>query len=206
MQILYNYTNASTIWADRTAGLLEHANRTFFSPYANASNIMYEPACELINTCNYDQTSFKGYLARWLAKTSIVAPFTEPAIRALLVPSAQAAAQACSGDVDGSDSTCGGKWYIGGYDGVTGVGQELAALEVVQALLIGGAGPLLTAGDVKIEAAPTTTLVLPTSTPASSAAAKSSKVANAAAAGFSGLRDGGITVGVAGAFVAALTW
>ncbi|KAJ9618655.1 hypothetical protein H2203_008859 [Taxawa tesnikishii (nom. ined.)] len=154
--ILYNYTNASTIWADRTAGLLQAANRSFFHEYSNASNVLSEPSCEPQGTCNYDQYSFKAYMARWLAKTTIVAPFTRSAVLPMLNTSAQAAARSCSGGNDGV--TCGAKWYTGAYDGNYGVGQELSALEVVQALLISDAPALMRQDSVKIEDAPTSTL------------------------------------------------
>ena len=95
---------------------------------------MYEPACEPQDNCNADQYSFKAYLARWMAKSSVVAPYITGSVRTLLERSAQAAAQACNGGTDGS--TCGQKWYVGGYDGSYGVGQELSALETVQALLL----------------------------------------------------------------------
>lgn len=36
---LYNYTNGSQIWADRTTGLLTFIENTFFSPYPNATNM-----------------------------------------------------------------------------------------------------------------------------------------------------------------------
>lgn len=132
--MLYNFTNGSQIWEERTTGLLQSCARTFFSPYKNATNIAYEFACEEQGNCNYDQLSFKAYLARWMAKASVVAPYISEAVNRLLTPSAQAAAQACSGGEDGT--TCGQKWYVGGYDGNTGLGQELSALEVVQSLLL----------------------------------------------------------------------
>ena len=183
--ILYNYTNASTIWQDRTTGLLQAANRTFFSPYKNASNIMFETACELTNNCNNDQYSFKAYLARWLAKTSIVAPYTAPAIHTLLVASAEAAAKSCSGGTDGV--TCGEKWYTGGYDGNYGVGQQLSALEVTQALLIANAPKLRTGPEVSIQGAPTTTLNLNSATPTStSGSGVAPAAASASASGQAG--------------------
>lgn len=154
--ILYNYTNASDTWAARTTGLLEAANRTFFQAYTNASGVMVEVGCEPTGNCDDDQYSFKAYLGRWLAKTSVVAPFTAGPIKALLSSSAKAAAQSCTGPTDGV--TCGQKWYVGGYDGSYGLGQELSALEVMQGLLVGNAPMLQTNGDVKIEAAPTTTI------------------------------------------------
>jgi len=77
--------------------------------------------------------SFKAYLARWMAQAAIVAPSIKPNVTMLLSASAQAAAQACSGDFNGT--VCGQKWYVGGYDGNFGVGQQLSALETVQSLL-----------------------------------------------------------------------
>ncbi|KAI5300404.1 hydrolase 76 protein, partial [Ascosphaera atra] len=53
-----------------------------------------------------------------------------PKIRA----SAQAAAQACSGS--DTHRACGLRWTTGAYDGSTGVGEEMAALEVIQSLLV----------------------------------------------------------------------
>lgn len=53
---------------------------------------MFEPACEPIVTCNYDQTSFKGYLARWLTKSAIVYPPIVDAIRKRIQASSIAAA------------------------------------------------------------------------------------------------------------------
>lgn len=133
---LYNLTG-SDLWRQRTAGLLD-ASIVFFSPFPNASNIMYEAACETYGNCNTDQLSFKAYLARWLAKTSVLAPFTSSSIRPMLEASAQAAAASCSGGLDGV--TCGTKWFVGAWDGTWGAGQQLAALEVVQALLVADAG------------------------------------------------------------------
>lgn len=39
----------------------------------------------------------------------------------------------CTGD---NAATCGTKWYTGGYDGITGVGQDMSALETIQGLLL----------------------------------------------------------------------
>jgi mannan endo-1,6-alpha-mannosidase len=134
---LYNLTGAD-IWMQRTQGLLDAAG-IFFSPFPNASNVMYEAACEPYETCNTDQQSFKAYMSRWLAKTSVLAPFTAVNIQPMLEASALAAAASCSGGADGV--TCGTKWYTNAWDGTWGAGQQLSALEVVQALLIANAGP-----------------------------------------------------------------
>ena len=91
---------------------------------------MVEVACEDAGTCNTDQLSFKAYLSRWLAATAILAPFTAPTIQPMLATSAQAAAKQCVGGSKGT--ICGTKWTTGTWDGTTGVGQQMCALEVVQ--------------------------------------------------------------------------
>jgi len=129
-----NSSTSSSVWLDRTKGLLSHATAQFFSPYSNATNVMFEWQCEESGTCQTDQFSFKAYLSRWMTATAVLVPTLKNDILALLTPSAQAAAAACSGGTGGSQ--CGTKWYVGGYDGVTGVGQQMSALEVVVGLLI----------------------------------------------------------------------
>lgn len=94
---------------------------------------MYESACELINNCETDQFSFKAYLSRWMGEVTQVAPYTYEAIMAKLRPSAQAAAVQCTGGKRGT--SCGMKWTLGQWDGTTGVGQQMSALEVIQATL-----------------------------------------------------------------------
>lgn len=95
---------------------------------------MYEVACEPAGTCNIDQQSFKAYLARWMAATSKVAPWTSDQILPLLASSATAAAQTCVGGENGQ--MCGTKWNFQGYDGGLGVGQQMNALEIIQSNLI----------------------------------------------------------------------
>ena len=51
-----------------------------------------------------------------------------------LLASAQAAAKSCNpGGAAGA--TCGEKWTTGSYDGSTGVGQQMSALEIIGSLL-----------------------------------------------------------------------
>lgn len=103
---------------------------------------MYEVACEPNGKCDVDQRSFKAYLARWMAATTKIAPWTHDLIMPKLKASAQAAAKQCSGGTDGK--TCGLKWTTGGvWDGSYGVGEQMSALEVIQSLLIDQvSGPL----------------------------------------------------------------
>jgi mannan endo-1,6-alpha-mannosidase len=134
---MFDFMNGDKTWKDRTAGFLKHAETLFFKPYDNATDVMYEWACETGESgrhCNLDQQSFKAYLSRFMAKTAIMAPFTKDTITKYLKASAVGAAKSCSGGTDGT--TCGSKWYTGAWDGTSGVGQQLSALEVTQSLLM----------------------------------------------------------------------
>lgn len=131
--VMYNYTNGSPIWTDRLNGLL-NGMPTFFSPFPNATDIMYQPACEPNDRCNTDQLSFKAYLSRWMSRTAVLAPWSARVVQQYLNASAMAAAQSCSGGHSGN--ACGTKWYVGGWDGTNGVGQQLSALESFTALLV----------------------------------------------------------------------
>ncbi|KAI9730578.1 MAG: hydrolase 76 protein [Cirrosporium novae-zelandiae] len=131
--VLENYLSSST-WKTRAAGLLD-AFEVFVGPYDNSTNIMYEAQCEKSANCSQDEQSFKAFAARWLAKTIQLSSWTKSTIMPWLKASAKGAAASCSGGDDGV--TCGSKWYIGGWDGKSGVGQQLAALEVIQSLLVG---------------------------------------------------------------------
>ena len=109
----------------------------FFTGEGN--NVMSEVACEPNGKCNVDQRSFKAHLSRWMAASIKRAG---PVVRDNFMPkiqaSAQAAAQQCSGGNDGN--TCGLKWTNGAtFDGSTGVGEQMAALQIIQANLIDSA-------------------------------------------------------------------
>jgi mannan endo-1,6-alpha-mannosidase len=129
---LYNYTNGSATWGNRTAGLVDFALQAFTSPFPNATHVLYEQ-CELTWNCNIDQYSFRAYLARFLAKTAVLVPKTAAKVTPVLRASAHHAAAACSGGTN--HTTCGARWYLNAWDGTSGLGQALSALEVVQSLL-----------------------------------------------------------------------
>jgi len=95
---------------------------------------MTEVACENNGKCDVDQRSFKAYLSRWMAYTAIIAPWTRQYIDPLLKASAQAAAKQCNAGANGT--SCGLRWIDNGKnDGSFGVGEQMAAMEIVQALL-----------------------------------------------------------------------
>jgi mannan endo-1,6-alpha-mannosidase len=96
---------------------------------------MEEQACETAGTCDTDQLSFKAYFTSWLASTSILAPFTSPAVSKLLQSSAVAAGQQCDGGASGTQ--CGFKWTAGATnDGNFGVGQQMSALGAIQSSMV----------------------------------------------------------------------
>lgn len=92
-----------------------------------------------------DQRSFKGYLARWMAATTQMAPFTYDQLMPKLKASAEAAAKTCTGGDKGT--TCGLKWTEQKWDHTKDFGQQMAALEVIQANLITRVAPPVTSND-----------------------------------------------------------
>ncbi|CAM1501814.1 Fc.00g037980.m01.CDS01 [Cosmosporella sp. VM-42] len=135
---MYNFTE-SQVWKDRLDNLLEGAKVFFTGP---EKNIMTEVACEPVNLCNLDQQSFKAYLSRWLAAATLWAPHTEDTIMPLLRASAVAAAKQCTGGDNGR--MCGLVWNKDKYDGTTGVGQQMAAMEVTLSCMVKDRGAPLT--------------------------------------------------------------
>ena len=166
--MLQNYTNSSQPWLNRTLGLLDSVN-TFVTPFQNSTNIIFEAPCELRQTCNTDQLAMKAFLVRWLAGTSMMAPFTAGRVGELLRTSAKGAAAACAGGRYGN--SCGSKWYINGWDGTMGLGQQLCALEIMYALLVNQTNPPANAYSVDIHPAPTIS-VTPTVSPQPSETAR----------------------------------
>ncbi|KAK9364310.1 glycosyl hydrolase family 76-domain-containing protein, partial [Lipomyces kononenkoae] len=122
----------SELWANRTQNVLQGIE-VFFDE--GSGGVMYEVACEMTQTCNTDQKSFKAYLSRFMGLTAVLAPWTYDTIYAHLVNTVvNGISQSCTGGRDGV--TCGTSWVVRGWDNTWGLGQEMAALETVQNLLI----------------------------------------------------------------------
>ena len=127
--------------------------------------------CEEYSACNVDQHSFKAYLSRWMAASTQMAPFTFNQSYTLLLSSAKAAAAQCNGAPTGQ--VCGLKWYNNGtWDGTNGVGQQMAALEVVLGTMIqhtdapltnktGGTSPSVPTAGYNSSAIPPDSIVTP---------------------------------------------
>lgn len=95
---------------------------------------MTEYACEPSANCNKDQRSFKAYLARWLAVSVQLAPFTANTIVPWLQTSAGAAFKVCSGGAPGG-VVCGRRWYQPKDDGTRDIGNQMTAMSIMQSNL-----------------------------------------------------------------------
>jgi mannan endo-1,6-alpha-mannosidase len=132
--VMYNYTNSSSLWQGRVAGIVNRTSQYFFN-----NSILYEPSCEPQSSCTTDSLSFKAYLARWMAGTVQMASFTYSTLYPLMLASGQAAALQCSGTATTSagfkgisGTACGSHWTQGAtWDGENGVGQQMSALSAV---------------------------------------------------------------------------
>ncbi|KAF2670502.1 mannan endo-1,6-alpha-mannosidase DCW1 [Microthyrium microscopicum] len=137
------YTNGEQKWKNRLNGLLGNTQKVFF-PENYGGKTMVEYACEPLKNCNKDQRSFKAYLARWLAVSAQLAPFSQGTIIPWIQTSAQNAAKACSNTDKGL--ACGRVWYENKDDGERDVGNQMTAMSVVQSNLILGAKTLADIG------------------------------------------------------------
>lgn len=135
---MYEYYNtitqdssSSETWRGHVDGLLNATENIFFYGNSTEDKVMIEVACESVNLCDTDQLSFKAFLSRWMAATTKWAPWTYDRVKTLLGNSAKAAVMQCTGGDNGR--MCGFKWAnnSGVWDGTTGVGQQMGAMEVV---------------------------------------------------------------------------
>ncbi len=98
------------------------------------NDVMVETTCELSGTCNVDQRSFKAYQSRWMGYTAVVASWTRDLIDPKLRASATAAAAQCTGGAN--RTSCDLYWAVKYDRGPSfGVGEQMAAVEVIQSLL-----------------------------------------------------------------------
>ena len=144
--VLANHTGDER-WANHATRLLDGAG-WFFGPFDNATDILYEGACEPNNICNADMETHKAYLARNMWQATVMLPSLRPKVERLLGASAKAAAQTCTGGDTGF--SCGMKWYVGGFDGNVGLGPQMTALETIQGWLIHEAAPPLRGDEIKV--------------------------------------------------------
>ncbi|KAH8900581.1 glycoside hydrolase [Thozetella sp. PMI_491] len=123
--VMYNLTGGDSKWADAVKGLVNETTSFFFE-----DGVLKEVACEDYNTCNTDLRFSKGMLARDLARTARLAPFTAATISPLLKSSAKSAAStAC----DGSDGSCGFTWAGDTKNSTKDLGSQYSGLEIIQA-------------------------------------------------------------------------
>jgi mannan endo-1,6-alpha-mannosidase len=118
------------LWKSRLQSLITGASHPFFptDQQYGGGKYMVEWNCELSNSCNTDQPTFKGYLIRWLTTAMIIVDDDDISgqIEDWLRQNAIGAAQQCTGD----SNMCGLKWFDATYDGTTGVGQQMSAMSL----------------------------------------------------------------------------
>ncbi|KAK2611979.1 hypothetical protein QQS21_001944 [Conoideocrella luteorostrata] len=133
---MYNYTKDEK-WKSRLDSLLNALLKTFFP-----KNIAVELPCERDNgrgTCTPDMLAYKGFVHRWLAVVTQLAPHTKDKIFRILKASAEAAIRQCTGGKSGRQ--CGFYWSYGkfvdpGADKTTGAGENMDVLAAVMSLLM----------------------------------------------------------------------
>ncbi|KAK0720039.1 cell wall glycosyl hydrolase [Lasiosphaeris hirsuta] len=133
---MYDVTKGDAAWKQRVDGIITSTVNLFYN-----NSIMIEQFCEDNVLCDIDQQSFKGYLTRWMASATQLAPYTFDTIHPLLESSAVAAAKACTGapatGFNGIPGTaCGFRWTTGTFDGLVGVGEQMNALSAVMYTLV----------------------------------------------------------------------
>ncbi|OAA44158.1 Mannan endo-1,6-alpha-mannosidase [Metarhizium rileyi] len=134
---MYNFTDGGQKWKTALDGLLDSTLKTFFP-----NDVAYEVPCEGKDgrgICTPDMLSYKGYVHRWLAVTTQVAPYTRDKILPVLTKSAQAAVKQCTGGA--TQRQCGFYWGLGRFvdpniDHTTGAGEQMNVLAAVSSLLI----------------------------------------------------------------------
>ncbi|KAK3689269.1 putative glycosyl hydrolase [Podospora appendiculata] len=141
---LYNYTNGTETWKDRTNTLATAILKTFFK-----GEVAYEVACEPKHEmCTSDMLMYKGFLHRWLAVVSQLMPTLEATFSSMLQKSAAAAVAQCTGGKSGRE--CGFYWTEGKYVSTggtasSGAGEQMDVLAAVLSTLVGGVSAPATA-------------------------------------------------------------
>ncbi|KAH9824541.1 putative glycosyl hydrolase [Teratosphaeria destructans] len=127
--VMLNYTQDDATWSSHLNGLVTAA----IAGFTDSNGTLQESGCEPSDSCDLDQLSFKAYLARWLALSAALVPATARQITPILQSSVQGAL--ASVNAGPGNGVSGFKWTTGTYDDNAGVGQQLAALEIVGAQL-----------------------------------------------------------------------
>jgi mannan endo-1,6-alpha-mannosidase len=140
---LWNMTEDQK-WADRIDNMLDSMISRFFF-----DDVIFEWQCEgAPGHCSPDMLMFKGFVVRWLAQVTQLAPWTAPKILPILRTTTEAAIGQCTGGATGR--VCGFYWTTHAYvdpavDHTSGAGEALNVLSAVSTLLIESADPPATA-------------------------------------------------------------
>lgn len=126
--IMYNHTH-DQVWKERVNGFLLRIQKGFLK-----QGILYEPACEPTGNCDLNMMTFKGYMLRFLAATTLVAAWTGRITSGIISDAGKGAAAVCNGPITAAfhginETACGFEWTLPQkYDGRAGVGPQMDAL------------------------------------------------------------------------------
>lgn len=144
--VMYNISSGNETetgkWKNRVDGMMSDITTRFVK-----NDVIFEQYCEPTKQCNQDQQSFKGYLGRWMAATTQMAPYTYQNVSTLILSSAKVAITMCTGTPDkfkGHPGTaCGFSWVMGAFDDLSGVGPQMNAMSMVMYNLVSkGSAPV----------------------------------------------------------------
>lgn len=133
---MYDHTKKDK-WKKIVSNLTTATIESFFSDGA-----ALEASCEPhgLKNCSSDMVMFKGFVHRWMAQTTLLAPFVKDEIRPVLRKSAAQALKTCTGAPTGR--ACGYFWTKGEFvdpaltEDTLGVGTRLDVLSAVMSLLV----------------------------------------------------------------------
>lgn len=131
-------TKGEDKWKQRLDKLVDSTIKHFF-----AKGALFEPNCEFkIGQCGTDMLTYKGFVHRWMAGATQMAPFLNDKILPVLQKSAEKAVAQCTGGPQGK--TCGFYWASGqftdpGVHQTDGAGEAMSVLAAVSSLLVGSA-------------------------------------------------------------------
>ena len=156
---LYNQTKDQKWW-DRVQGLWSRTvtplpsgdGSVFFGNNAWSENsVLYEPACMTLGatgrlTCTNDQRCFRAVFTQLIGNTMHMLPGAKNLMWSKMSTTAQAASFSCDGGYDGH--TCGLNWTHSGYDGNSGLGEQISALGAFNAILAPAKSRIYRASDL----------------------------------------------------------
>ena len=155
---LYNQTKdekwwnrVQGLWSRTVTPISEYGSVFFGNNQWSTDSVLYEPACMSLGpsgrlTCTTDQRCFKAVFAQLIGNTMRILPAARDLMWSRMSTTAQAASFSCDGGRDGF--TCGLNWTHSGFDGNSGLGEQISALAAFNAILAPDKSQIYRAADL----------------------------------------------------------